>query len=334
MATKNTDYRKQCIKAAFFALPDRLQALIDKGQFDKGLLEGINLGEGIPPLPVWRIPQLWKIAIGVDIENYIDTAQDDLRDFVARNDAVMDIFVKTFGVEYSTIDFQKYHECFYSEEPDWSYEDFTSDVNPEFLLEEFGTRPQDIELFCAVERFDFTRVKELLEQGATPYAKVYEDGSCNCYERIEMENSFLCTCQLCWAWSPERYSPIGEREIGDLIGWAAHETMYQWLDKYNTFPSPIDEDFVIPTSIGHAFSILDGLTSYDEKMRFITQSKSDFCLDQHENLGLWIRNNWLNKNSDCFRMISGMSSDDVFFEPADIVSDRFLGKYYDHLKKP
>ena len=93
------------------------------------------------------------------------------------------------------------------------------------------------------------------------------------------------------------------------------------------------ENNTIPTTIRQAFKILDNLIGNDEKKHFLSQSKEHFCLDQHEELGLWIRNNWIYENDDCYRMLSGMGPEDIFFEPVDVVSNRFLGKYYEHLKR-
>lgn len=115
MATKYKTPRNQCIKAAFYALPDRLQELINSGNFDMDLLQDIHLGTDIPAFPIWRIPQCWKIAIGEDLNVFSDSAQAELKDFVARNNKVLDIFAKEFGVTYNPIDFQQYHECFYSD---------------------------------------------------------------------------------------------------------------------------------------------------------------------------------------------------------------------------
>ena len=346
MATKYKNPRNQCIKAAFYALPDRLRELIDSGNFDKELLQDIHLGTDIPAFPVWRIPQCWKIAIGEDLNAYSDSVKEELRNFVVRNDKVMDIFAKEFGVEYGPIDFQQYHECFFSEDPDWTDAEILDGEDPKVLFEKFGTRPIDIQLYCAAERFDFPRVKVLLEQGANPYKEAYEDGSSDSFSRIGDECSYLCTCCLSWAWHPKRYDPLEHHELEDLIGWAAHETMYRWIEQYNTVPEPVspvtDE---IPTTVRQAFKILDSMVSPEELKEYLAQSKSDFVAEQHFGLGLWIRNNWMYGDDEeetpeekehrdrCYRMLSGMKEGEMLFEHPDVVSGKFLEKYYGHLKR-
>lgn len=345
MATKYKDWNKQSIKAAFYALPDRLQKIIDAGNFNKDtLFDDVLYYTDMEGFPIWRIPQCWKIAIG-DVNMYRDSCQDAVRDFVKRNDAVMEIFAREFGVEYTTIDFQKYHECYYSEEPDWSDEDIISDAEAEVLKKKFGTRPVDVQLFCAVVRFDFPRVKELLEQGANPYATVYDDGSGDAFSRIGDECSYLCTCCLSWAWDTEKYEPLEHHELEDLIGWAAHETMYAWMKKYNTVPDPYEVESVIPATTREAFAIFDEMVSQEDKKAFIAQSGSEFVVNQQMGLGLWIRNNWIYGQDDdespevvalrdrCFRMLAGMKEGETLFDHPDDVSGRFLKKYYDHLKR-
>lgn len=345
MATKYKDNEKLCIKAAFYAHPERLQEMIDVGKFDKELLVDIKFRPDVPAFPIWRIPQCWKIAMG-DVDDYRDEIQETVKDFIARNNAVMDIFATHFGVEYTPIDFQQYHECFYSEDPEWSDEEIF-DEDPAVLMKKFGTRPIDIQLYCAVERFDFPRVKELLEQGANPYVEVYEDGSANSFNRIGDECSYLCTCQLSYAWDTKRDDALDHNEIEDLIGWAAHETMYQWMEKYTKVICPnVDEDIEIPTTTRQAFAILDTMISEEDKKAFVAQSKSDFTAEQHFGLGLFIRNNWIYGPGEdeedpedaalrekCFRMLAGMKEGDKFFEHPDEVSGRFLEKYYNHLKR-
>ena len=62
-------------------------------------------------------------------------------------------------------------------------------------------------------------------------------------------------------------------------------------------------------------------------------------------LGIWIRNNWIYGPSEeeseeerelrdeCYRMLAGNKDLEYFFEPPDMVSDRFLRRYHKHLKR-
>ena len=100
----------------------------------------------------------------------------------------------------------------------------------------------------------------------------------------------------------------------------------------------------IPTTTRQAFAILDAMLTPEERAEFSSQSKSEFCYQQHFGLGLWIRNNWIYGPNDddpqerelgdaCFRMLAGLKSKDCFFPHPDMVSDSFLQRYYRHLKE-
>lgn len=90
----------------------------------------------------------------------------------------------------------------------------------------------------------------------------------------------------------------------------------------------------IPKTVRQAFAMLDSLTSQEGKSNFLMQSKSDFVCEQHFGLGLWIRDNWIYGTEDdsCMRMLAGLGEDEVCLEHLNTVSNRFLGRYYDHLK--
>ncbi len=100
-----------------------------------------------------------------------------------------------------------------------------------------------------------------------------------------------------------------------------------------------------PTTTRQAFRILDELISPEEMAEFLEQSKEDFVTLQHFDLGMWIRNNWIYGGSEdespeereqrdkCYQMLSGNPEGAFIYEHPDSISERFLKKYYDHLKR-
>lgn len=103
----------------------------------------------------------------------------------------------------------------------------------------------------------------------------------------------------------------------------------------------------IPTNASDAFKMLDDLLTDEDIRTYLSQSKEDFVADQHFGLGAWIRNNWiygaedeeecfLRRLAECRTMLTGPShfkDDEVFFYPPDMLSEMFLKRYYDHLKR-
>ena len=80
---------------------------------------------------------------------------------------------------------------------------------------------------------DFQKVRALLDGGANPLYRHYDDDS-NLLEQCGAECSYQTTCQAgeyikcpsLW------FDSIGYEELGDLFRWAANEQMYQLLDLY------------------------------------------------------------------------------------------------------
>lgn len=90
----------------------------------------------------------------------------------------------------------------------------------------------------------------------------------------------------------------------------------------------------LPKTVREAFRILDSMLSAEEVSAFLSMSKSEFCSSQHWGLGLWVRNNWIHGgDEDCLRMLTGNAGDGYLIPVPDYVSDLFLQKYYDHLKR-
>lgn len=86
------------------------------------------------------------------------------------------------------------------------------------------------------------------------------------------------------------------------------------------------------------FKKLDSLLTEEEIQHALSQSRDEFCGEQHFGLGLWIRNNWLYDDSEEAKQVK-----DLFCPPAedgippitmpDLLSEDILEEYYRHLKR-
>ena len=103
-----------------------------------------------------------------------------------------------------------------------------------------------------------------------------------------------------------------------------------------------DTRFGIPTTEEEAFRILDDVYPLEEKRMAIEGTKDEFTANEHFELGMWIRNNWIyppeDANNDtverymkCYAMLTGTQPGEPMFDHPDEVSGRFLEVYYDHL---
>lgn len=100
----------------------------------------------------------------------------------------------------------------------------------------------------------------------------------------------------------------------------------------------------VPTTIEKGFKILDKVFPLQGKEFAIDESKDEFCTEQHMDLGMWIRNNWIyrpevddsivqERYDKCYTMLIGNQPGEPMLDHPDEVSGRFLETYYDHLKE-
>ena len=225
------------IKATFHNCYEIVLKLVESKDFDKSIIEDIGILN--VPFPLYYITMCYKKVMWTEFRQevmpFVKQQQQNI-------DQLLNLWKNRFGVDIDAkIDYKKYEDYFYC----LSDDDTDMDVflDPIQLFLDNGCRQIDLDLFDAVDKFQFSRVKELLEKGADPDANLIpincnDDDPFNCLDRIGGECSYLCTCQIFplikdthGAWYITY--PIGDREIGDLVGWAAHEEMYNLLENYN-----------------------------------------------------------------------------------------------------
>ncbi len=135
------------------------------------------------------------------------------------------------------IAYNSYYEFFYCEEP---ADTEKIDLNTVQFYVGMGFREIDARLHNRVECFDFAAVRKLLDQGANSTVSFYEDeqDAGGVFERIETEHSYLSSCSII----PEfvQFEKIAYQQnfdtramFGDLLGFAAHQEMYNLLNEYN-----------------------------------------------------------------------------------------------------
>lgn len=229
------DIRNSAIKAVFYARPEKLNSIIDVGQFDKALLNDIRaLCE---PFPIWRISQCWKVI--ASMTGWRDDIRDKVEAFYNRNEEIIRIFRDRLNVFFTPIDYQLYHEDFYCDGPEETVEDQLG-VDSEQELLNADIRQLDIDLYCAGAKFDYDKVERLLKEGANPAAWLPDGFQLD--DRIGAECSFLDTQISHFLYSEKSPAVLYRGYLNDLIGWAAHETMYDLIEKHRQFPHWVPEE--------------------------------------------------------------------------------------------
>ena len=230
----NLTFNEILIKATFHNCYEVVKKLVESEEFDKSILEDIGLMN--IPFPLYYITMCYKKVMWTGFrEEVLPFVKEQQKSI----DLLLDLWKNQFGVDTeATIDYKKYEDYFYCLSDDETIEEVFMDPIELFL--ENGCRKIDLDLFEAVDKFQFSKVKELLQKGANLNANLApindnQDDYFNCLDRIGGECSYLCTCQIFplikephGAWYINY--PIGDQEIGDLVGWAAHEEMYNLLE--------------------------------------------------------------------------------------------------------
>ena len=233
MASKYPNYYQKAINATFRANVDKLQQLIDEGHFNQRLLTDIGMMSR--PFPIWRISQCWnKIA---SMTGWREDVQEAVEDFRKRNEAIMKIYQEQFGVEFTPIDFQRYHDDFYCDDPDETIDTQLVIDSVQELLDA-GVRQIDIDLYSAGAKFYYEEVKKLLIAGANPAAWLPDPfpSGFQLDDRIGAECSFLDTEVAYFLYDKTITRAVDRQDICHLLGWAAYETMYDLIEEYRQFP--------------------------------------------------------------------------------------------------
>lgn len=220
------------IYAVFNFDVETFKLMLQTETFDEYLLTDIKFSEDIP-CPIYWITQCWEIILEHP-EEWIAECRETVAKNKRRNLEIKKIFDEHFGVEFKPIDFYNTDFPFFREYRDATFEDvFWYEGNRDDLIAK-GYRAIDLDLFVAVNKFDYNEVERLLKLGADPTAELPEESSC--FERIGAECSFLTVgLQEIAAGKEQRYT-LGEDNwnLINLVGLAAHENMYSLLSKYDT----------------------------------------------------------------------------------------------------
>lgn len=218
------------INAVFNFDAETFKTLLNTEPFDESLLQDIKFSEEVP-CPIYWMTQCWEI-IFAHPEECKEKYRQIFEENKQRNLEIKRLFEEKLNVVFKPIDFYNTDFWFYRNERDDTFEDVFYDDTKEKLIAK-GYREIDLDLFVAVHKFDFEETERLLKLGANPSCEIDED---SCYHRIGAECGFLDTeLQGIFIKRVQR-NPFEDnaRDLIDLVGWAAHKSMYSLLLKYDT----------------------------------------------------------------------------------------------------
>lgn len=163
-----------------------------------------------------------------------DWNAEGMKSFVKRNrlrtEAMLDFWRTESGNPnlQRTIAYNQYWFYFFCDDPE----------NPSSDYLNKGLNEADAMLYHRVECFDFDGVKEWLDKGANPEALMEEgDIYSNVGYRLGHECSHLCTSRVLPMFNAFERRTYHQKFVitemfGELLGWAAHEEMYNFIFQY------------------------------------------------------------------------------------------------------
>lgn len=217
---------KEIVKAVYEIDFDRFQSLCGD---NNDVLSLCNDSEDLP-YPLHFISICWGIIFGYVLQEWKEEYKAVVRKRKVENDKFKSFFAG-LGFDMSEIPFSEYWYSFYCDAPEDTVEECLDMTEDE--LKKMGFRDIDIELACCVNKFQFEKVEQLLEQGADPLKDWAEedDEHQTCVTRIYSEIQFIYSYFVGKILGNEKLDDF-ERELYGLFNLAAHEKMNHLLDKY------------------------------------------------------------------------------------------------------
>jgi hypothetical protein len=177
---------------------------------------------------------LWK-------DNWTEKIMPMVKKNRQRTEEMIDYWKKELNLKIfeKNIEYNQYHEYFFCTDPNDPKENnkVIIDTLEYFLVK--GIREIDLRLYISVVCFDFNETRKLLELGANPNIKFYEDEwDSTTFGHIGGECSYLATCEVIPTF--EYFDKNGEAPtyynssnlFGNFIGLTAFEEMYELLLQY------------------------------------------------------------------------------------------------------
>lgn len=225
--------KEKYINAVFNFDAETFEHLLDSEPFDESLLADIGFAMAVP-CPIQWFTQCWEI-IFEHPEEWKEEYRDIIESNKRKNLEIKSIFEKRFNVKFEPIDFYNTDFWFFRNERDDTFEDVFDESRDSMISK--GYRDIDLDLYVAVNKFDYKEVERLLNEGANPVCEFEEEGS-YCMDRIGCECSHL-EMELGYIIIHNNPCFPMEKTSNDIIylmGLAAHETMYKLLSRYDLRP--------------------------------------------------------------------------------------------------
>lgn len=216
------------VSAVFNIDVDEVKRLLASSDVDKTLIDNVCSKE-FHFCPINWITQLWEVILASP-----NSWREDCRDRIIKkqkdNLEIKRVLKEKLDIIYTSISLNNNDLWIYRWFADDSFEEFF-DCTKEDMINK-GHKAIDLDLYYAVNQYNFKEAERLLELGANPNHKIPEEGSW-CLDLVGGRCSLYCMEISHILLEDQNQSSRDYRDLAYLLAWGVNEKMYKLLSKYS-----------------------------------------------------------------------------------------------------
>lgn len=216
------------VSAVFNIDVDEVKRLLPLAEYDKSLLNNVCSKEW-HFCPINWITQLWE-AILVSPESWREEYRERIVKKQKDNQEIKRILKENLNITSTKIELDNNDLWIYRWFADDPFEEFF-DCSKEDMINK-GHKAIDLDLYYAVNQYNFKEAERLLELGADPNRKIPEEGSW-CLDLVGGRCSLYCMEISHILLEDQNQSGRDYRDLAYLLAWGVNEMMYKLLTKYS-----------------------------------------------------------------------------------------------------
>lgn len=215
------------VSAVFNIDVEEVERLLKTADYDKSLFDNVCLKES-HLCPINWITQFWEIILA-EPETWRKDCQEKVSKKKRDNQEIKKILTDELGVTFTPIEFKNNDLWIYDYFSDQQFDEIFDFPKEEMLSR--GHKAIDIDLYCAITRYDFEETEKLLQSGANPNYNITEESEC-CFSFIEGRCAFYDLEIGNVLFENRHEAAVDYRDLANLMAWGINEKMFNLLAKY------------------------------------------------------------------------------------------------------
>lgn len=220
--------RDAFVSAVFNLDVDKVKRMLKTADYDKSRFDNVCLEEGYL-CPIDWITQLWEIILA-EPASWRKDCQEKVCRKRKENLEIKRMLNDELGVTFTPIEFRNNELWNYDGLSNLTFEECFDHTREEMTGR--GHRAMDLDLYNAVDRYDFEETEKLLQSGADPNYKIPEEGSW-CFDLIEGRCAYYDLEIGHVIFEGSQQETIDYRDLANLMAWGISEKMFNLLGRYS-----------------------------------------------------------------------------------------------------